>query len=108
MPIPSLTPQIRIPRAALPLFPPQTRPRNLDIHPNILNQALHTHIIIFRPDEAQDADRHLAAVEVPPEVVQHVHLGAAHAILVEGVIADRHHHRVDAVAFCCFGGGEGG
>lgn len=93
-----LPPQIRILAALRPRIPRQTPLRNRDIRLNILDQALHTHIVILRPDIAQDADGHLAAVEILLELVHDVHLGAAHRVLVEGVVPDRHHHREDAPA----------
>lgn len=89
--------KLRIP---LPL---QTPPRNLDIKLNILNQTLLANIIILGPDESQNDQIHMTAVEILFEFVQYVDFDGADGVFVKGVPADGHYLGVHFV-----GGGEGG
>lgn len=50
----------------------QAPPRHLDIHPDVLDQALLTHVVVFRPDKAEDEQVHARAVEVLAEGVEDV------------------------------------
>ena len=95
-------PKIRQPLPPLPFLlefritlPLQTPPRNITINFDILDQRLHTHIIILRPDVAQHEEIQRRAVEVVREVVQDVDLDGAHGVLIERVVADRQHGGVD-------------
>ncbi len=50
----------------------QAPPRHLDIHPDVLDQALLTHVVVFRPNKAEDEQVHARAVEVLGEGVEDV------------------------------------
>lgn len=50
----------------------QTPPRNLDIHPDVLDQSLFADIIVLWPYEAKDEEVHARAVEVLREAVEDV------------------------------------
>lgn len=56
--------QIRLPFETQILVPLQTPPRNLDVHVDILNQALLAHIIVFGPYKPQDKQIHMGVVEI--------------------------------------------
>jgi hypothetical protein len=72
----------------------QTLPGYVDIHIDIVNQALLGHIIILWPDEAQNQQIHLRPVKVLGKRMHNVHFHAPHRILVEGIPPDRHDHWV--------------
>lgn len=50
----------------------QAPPRHLDIHPDVLDQALLTHVVVFRPNKAEDEQVHARAVEDLGEGVEDV------------------------------------
>lgn len=50
----------------------QAPPRHLDIHPDVLDQARLTHVVVFRPNKAEDEQVHARAVEVLGEGVEDV------------------------------------
>lgn len=77
-----------------PGLPAQTLPRHVAVDVDVLDQSLQPAVVLLLADEAQDQQPHGHVVEVARELVQHVHLGGAHRVLVEGVVADGHDHGV--------------
>lgn len=72
------------------------------VNVDVLDQGLEAAVVELLADEAEDEQAHGRVVEVLGELVQHVHLGRPHRVLVERVVPDGHDHGVDLV------GGVGG
>lgn len=79
-------------------FPLQTSPRHVAVRLDILDQALLAHVIVFRPDEAQNQQVERCAIEVSGKGVQDVNLNAALRVFVEGIIAYREDCFIDVAA----------
>ena len=79
-------------------FPLQTSPRHIAVRLDILDQALLAHVVVFRPDEAQNQQVERRAIEVSGKRVQDVNLNAALRVFVEGIIADREDCFIDVAA----------
>ena len=73
----------------------QALTRDIAVERDVCDQCLDAGVVSHLPDEAGDDDAHVDAVEVGPELVQHVHLDRRDGGLVEVVASDRHHHRKD-------------
>lgn len=69
--------------------------RDVAVDADVVDEGVEAAVVLLVAHEAEDQQAHGGVVEVGAEGVQHVHLGGAHAILVEGVVADRHDHGVD-------------
>lgn len=93
--LPSLALQPRLPLVRLIRLPRQTPLRNPDILANILDQGVPTHVIVFRPYEAQYHERQVRTIKVLREIRQDVDLDAARGVLVVRVVPDAQHGGVD-------------
>lgn len=79
----------------LPVLAGQTLLGDLAVKVDILDQGLEALIVLLLADKAQDQQAHMGVVKVGAELVQDMHLGAAHGVLVKRVISNRHDHRED-------------
>ena len=76
----------------LPGVPLEALAADVAVEVDVLDERLERGVAALVADVAEDQQAHLDVVEVGAEGVQHVHLGAAHRVLVEGVVADGHDH----------------
>lgn len=72
MPLPTKLHQVPIVLELRIRLPLQAPSRHLDIHLDILDQALFTHVVVLGPDKTEDQQVHARAIEVAGEGVQDV------------------------------------
>lgn len=121
-PLPNKPRPVELPRSAvngaLPRGPAgagERLARDVAVDVDVAHEGVEGGVVLLVAHEAQDEQAQGGRVEVGGEVVQHVHLGRPHRVLVEGVVADGHDHGVDlpgrggwGLGLGCGGGGGGG